>query len=69
MFVIIYSKQLVQLIINGMEQLATGSVPMLECSVGIYSDDHILGNGVTGSWSPSQLGGGHWLLHFSVQGV
>jgi len=52
-----------------MEQLATGGVPVLESSIRIYSDDYVFGDGVAGSWSPSQLGGRHWLLHLGVQGV
>jgi len=65
-FVIINSEQLVQFIINGMEQLATGGVPVLESSIRIYSDDYVFGDGVAGSWSPSQLSGGHWLLHLGI---
>jgi hypothetical protein len=49
-----------------MKQLAASGVPMLESSVRIDSDDHVLGDGVAGSWSPSQLSGRHWLLHFGV---
>ena len=65
-FVIINSKQLVQFIINGMKQFAARGVPMLESSVRIDSDDYVFGDGVAGSWSPSQLSGWHWLLHFGV---
>jgi hypothetical protein len=42
---------------------------MLKRAVGIHRDYDVSGDGLTGCWSPSDLGGGHLLLHLGVQNV
>ena len=42
---------------------------MLESTIRIHSDNYIFSHCLTSGWSPSKLGGGHWLLHLRVQGV
>lgn len=65
--IVVHGKQLVELIENGIEQLAGCDMPMLKGAICVDRYDHILCHGWTFQRSPFE--GHHWhlLLHVCVQ--
>lgn len=65
--IVVHSQQLVELIENGIEQLAGGHMPMLKGAICVDRYDHILGH----SWAfqGSPFNGHHWhlLVHICIQ--
>ena len=50
---VVYSEQLIQFIMDGVQEFAACSVPVLERSIGVHGNQHVLSYSWCGEWSPS----------------
>jgi hypothetical protein len=41
---VVYSEELVELVVDGVEQFATCGVPVLQAAICVNGDEHVLGN-------------------------
>lgn len=51
-WLVVDSEELVELIVNGVEEFATGSVPVLQAAVGVDRDEHVLCHTWSNKWAP-----------------
>ena len=68
-WVVVNCQELVQLIVNRMQQLTRSGVPVLQGSVGVHRNDHVLGHCLASCGPPPELRGGHGLLHLGVHDI
>jgi len=66
---VVAGKKLGELVVNLVQLLATCCVPVVQSTISISGNNHILGHTWGLKWAPSDDSGWHWLSHGLIQSV